>query len=152
MMIKRYEKLFELCHSIAVDAHGGQFRRDKKTPYIVHPEQVADLFDSYLDKCIAIMHDVIEDCADKGYTLIYIRERLFKFDVDCELDNEITYIINGICTLTHRDEVAYFPYVKNIKALGYEKFKIADIAVNLADDPTDKQKKKYKKAMKILIT
>lgn len=53
----------------AVKLHMGQFRKDKVTPYIVHPMQVALILDSYnVESDIitaSLLHDTIEDC---GYT------------------------------------------------------------------------------------
>lgn len=47
-------------------AHKGQFRKDKKTPYIIHPARVAGLvgiFNGSHDAIIAAwLHDVYEDC------------------------------------------------------------------------------------------
>ncbi len=62
--------------AIATEAHKGQMRKDKKTPYIEHPKAVAeiavDLFRrrhhivdtrvSELVYVIGVLHDVIEDC------------------------------------------------------------------------------------------
>lgn len=72
----------QLALEIATEAHNGQFRSDKKTPYITHPIAVAEaVFKSfnnlgdvnplfyfrYIAKGIAHVHDVVEDCeAYKG--------------------------------------------------------------------------------------
>lgn len=50
----------------ATRAHHGQFRKDKKTPYIVHPARVAGLVGIFHGSPGAViaawLHDVYEDC------------------------------------------------------------------------------------------
>ncbi len=47
-------------------AHRGQFRKDRKTPYITHPARVAGLAGTFNGSHVAIiaawLHDVYEDC------------------------------------------------------------------------------------------
>lgn len=51
----------------ASQAHRGQFRKDRRTPYITHPARVAGLIGSFNGSHIAIiaawLHDVYEDCS-----------------------------------------------------------------------------------------
>ncbi|RPI36752.1 MAG: HD domain-containing protein [Methanoregulaceae archaeon] len=48
-------------------AHKGQFRKDRKTPYITHPARVAGLVGIFNGSHIAViaawLHDVYEDCS-----------------------------------------------------------------------------------------
>lgn len=48
-------------------AHKGQFRKDRKTPYITHPARVAGLVSMFHGSHVAIiaawLHDVYEDCS-----------------------------------------------------------------------------------------
>ncbi|OPX65521.1 MULTISPECIES: HD domain-containing protein [unclassified Methanoregula] len=48
-------------------AHKGQFRKDRKTPYITHPARVAGLVGTFNGSHVAIisawLHDVYEDCS-----------------------------------------------------------------------------------------
>jgi len=48
-------------------AHRGQFRKDRKTPYITHPARVAGLVGTFNGSHVAIiaawLHDVYEDCS-----------------------------------------------------------------------------------------
>jgi (p)ppGpp synthase/HD superfamily hydrolase len=48
-------------------AHRGQFRKDRRTPYITHPARVAGLVGTFNGSHIAIiaawLHDVYEDCS-----------------------------------------------------------------------------------------
>jgi (p)ppGpp synthase/HD superfamily hydrolase len=48
-------------------AHKGQFRKDRKTPYITHPARVAGLVGIFNGSHVAViaawLHDVYEDCS-----------------------------------------------------------------------------------------
>jgi (p)ppGpp synthase/HD superfamily hydrolase len=48
-------------------AHKGQFRKDRRTPYITHPARVAGLVGTFNGSHVAIiaawLHDVYEDCS-----------------------------------------------------------------------------------------
>lgn len=48
-------------------AHKGQYRKDRKTPYITHPARVAGLVGTFNGSHVAIiaawLHDVYEDCS-----------------------------------------------------------------------------------------
>lgn len=85
--IKRYQVALEL----AEEAHAGQTRKwgdDKGLDYIVHPRRVANrayivakrFFYSEKIACeiasVAAVHDVPEDCADKGYTIDSVGDTL----------------------------------------------------------------------------
>lgn len=62
---KKIASLLERAINIAVDGHRGQ--RDKaKRPYILHPLRVMSLVKTDIERIVAILHDVVEDCA--GWT------------------------------------------------------------------------------------
>ena len=143
-----YDKMYDLAVIIARKAHKGQKRRDGVTDYIKHPFELADMFDSYLDRVIAVLHDAIEDGADQGVTYDYIMDQ---FERGGFSDGSIYMVMEGLKYLTHSPEDTYMEYVKKIAVTPYARFKIADITINLADDPTDYQKSKYKRAMKVLV-
>ncbi len=50
-------------------AHKGQFRKDRKTPYITHPARVAGLVGIFNGSHVAViaawLHDVYEDCSSE---------------------------------------------------------------------------------------
>ena len=56
----------------ATRAHHGQFRKDKKTPYIVHPARVAGLVGVFHGSPVAViaawLHDIYEDCTPAWLT------------------------------------------------------------------------------------
>ena len=53
-------------------AHRGQFRKDRKTPYITHPARVAGLVAMFNGSHVAVisawLHDVYEDCTPEWIT------------------------------------------------------------------------------------
>lgn len=61
-------KAIQLCSEYATINHEGQYRKDRKTPYIVHPARVASLVaqngGSYIEICAAWLHDILEDCSE----------------------------------------------------------------------------------------
>ena len=58
-------ELLERAYSVAVEAHRGQLRKDRSSPYVGHPLAVAELLSGAgLDEATiaaAILHDVVED-------------------------------------------------------------------------------------------
>ena len=71
-MITNFYKnqVIQICSEYAGVAHIGQFRKDKKTPYITHPARVAHMVSQFLDGSKAYLyvaagwlHDVMEDCS-----------------------------------------------------------------------------------------
>lgn len=116
--------------------HKGQFRRDGKTPYIKHPEAVANAVEGWQAKCVAWLHDVLEDTKCPAGK---IQEKLGQA------------LFLPLNLLTKVPGEAYPGYLMNLKwhpvALAV---KLADIQHNLSDGPTEKQKQKYAEALKIL--
>jgi (p)ppGpp synthase/HD superfamily hydrolase len=67
-MTPDYHKAVEIAAEAASQAHRGQFRKNGKTPFIIHPKRVAELVKFYGGDHIGViaawLHDVIEDCED----------------------------------------------------------------------------------------
>jgi len=128
----------ELAEKIAREAHAGQFRKDGVTPYIRHVESVVSRVDTDEEKCVAWLHDVIED---SDLNTVKLRN----------LGVEVS-ISDCVGMLTRRSET----YAEFIDAIHCEncqtctKVKIADILSNLSDRPTEKQIVKYAKALLVL--
>ncbi len=62
--------------SIAATAHEGA--TDKAgAPYILHPLRVMMRVEPVEGKIVAVLHDVVEDCASQGYTFGFIAEQGF---------------------------------------------------------------------------
>ena len=59
------EKMYKRAYALAQKAHAGQTRKDKKTPYFEHVKEVASRVSGWDLKTVAILHDTIEDAAEK---------------------------------------------------------------------------------------
>jgi len=57
----------------ATRAHKGQFRKDRKTPFIVHPAKVASLTGMFGGSHVGViagwLHDIYEDCTPEWITM-----------------------------------------------------------------------------------
>ncbi len=127
----------KLCYSIAKKAHEGQTRKVSGKPYIIHPLSVANSFKSDSElRCIAVLHDVLEDSS-------FTAKDLIKMGVPIQ-------IVEVVKVLTHSDNETYDDYIarvaKNPKA---RQVKIADILDNMKDCEPSK-KAKYAKALSVL--
>lgn len=133
---------------IAQEAHKGQLRHDKITPYISHPMAVADTFKDLKEyggisgeeiRAIALLHDVIEDSNINLWNLV------------CEgfSDN----VIKTIDILTKNEGGIYLDYILKVKENPIAKLvKLADIRHNLStlDTKRKAQRDKYLLAIYIL--
>ena len=129
-------EMFKKCLKIAVLAHKWQKRKDGR-PYITHRIRVSKSFSDERLKCIAILHDVLED-ADSEYILPIIPSEILK-PLKLLTKNEwITYenYIFALIGSWDRDAI---------------EVKIADIMDNLSDNPSDKQIEKYSWALEQLL-
>ena len=130
---------------IATLAHKGQFRRDGVTPYIKHPEAVAALVGEMSEFVIdaAWLHDVLEDTE-------FTEEELLMMHVD-------SVVVDAVKLLSHKKGEPYLEYIERLFSsdeLHYmvaRRVKLADIITNLSDKPTERQKEKYHKALKIFF-
>jgi hypothetical protein len=115
-------------------------RYDGITPYINHVYRVVDMVgkNKYL-KCLAFLHDTIEDSKMTGETLL-----------DLGVDSGI---VARTLVLTHNPNDTYNDYIRIIRDTPLScciQMKIADIVSNLSDEPSSKQIEKYYKALLIL--
>ena len=95
---------------IATQAHNGQFDKGGK-PYILHPLVVLNKLGpnaSEVIQCIAVLHDVIEDCTGK---VVYIDGReipvSFSMLAECGMSEEV---IEGVRALTKMPGQTYEEY------------------------------------------
>lgn len=128
----------ELCKIVATIAHAGQFRRDGITPYITHPEAVANLLENNELKCVAWLHDVLEDTKVTSKDLVSV--------------GISQPIVKAVLCLTNRLLDNYLTYIRYIKNERPDLIlvKLADIQHNLSCSPSPHQVEKYTKALEIL--
>lgn len=124
---------------IAFKAHYGQFRHDGVTPYIKHPEAVANSVKSEKMKVVAWLHDVLEDT---NVNETHLKEAGIPLE-----------LISSIKIMTKKPNQSYLDYILHCKKdyLAWH-VKVADITHNLST--LDKKKKdkrdKYELALFIL--
>jgi (p)ppGpp synthase/HD superfamily hydrolase len=137
-MSETTSKDVELAWNIAKIAHNGQFRRDGKTPFIVHPVSVAAAVESLDEKVVAFLHDTIEDSKIGFDDLLRLgikkRHALAVFDLTKRKDEPLEIYLRRI----HLNKLALA-------------VKIADMQHNLNDVPTERQKEKYARSFQILM-
>ncbi len=127
---------------VCKQAHEGQTRRDG-SPYWKHPFGVADMLDEYdyAGRFVALLHDVVEDIE---WTMDDLKN-YFKED-DCYP------ALLAVNLLTKKDGMNYDDYIGFIACNPIaRRVKVADMIYNLTDDPTQKQKLKYRKALMRLV-
>ena len=131
--------LVALSIALAQRAHSNQFRRDRVTPYITHPQAVAKRVAGDLDEVIATawLHDVLEDTCETA-------ESLRRAGI-CEI------VIEAVTVLTKRGD-GYAEYLAQVKSNSIAcRVKVADMLHNLRDNPTDHQIIKYARGLLILL-
>jgi (p)ppGpp synthase/HD superfamily hydrolase len=133
------QSIVSIARGIATAADEGQFRRDGVTPYIRHPEAVAQrLQGDAVAEAAAWLHDVIEDTS---LTKDDLKERGVPDEV-----------IEVVVLMTHANGISYERYLAAIAAHPIAKrVKIADMITNLSDNPTDRQIVKYAKGLLVLM-
>ena len=123
-----------LAEKIATEAHAGQFRRTGE-PYIEHPRAVVNRVSGDTDaQVVAWLHDVIEDTEVSA-------ERL-------RAEGIPQHLVDAVVLVTKTKGQSYEDYLQDIAASPLaKKVKIADMLSNLADNPTDRQIRKYAKGL-----
>lgn len=124
----------------AYNAHNGQTRRDHFTPYISHPQNVAERLRGESDEIImtAWLHDVLEDTKETPDSM--------------RAAGIPEPVIEAVQVLTKTEGEDYSVYLARVKAHPIaRKVKIADMLSNLGDSPTDKQIIKYAYGLILLV-
>ena len=134
---------FDLAIQIATECHKGQ--KDKAgADYIHHPLKVSELCTHEISKCVAVLHDVMEDC-----------EITYKVLLEKGVVEEI---VERVYLLTHEKEDTYKDYIEKISLDPVAReVKIADLTHNIdisrIPNPTEadfKRIEKYQKALDFL--
>jgi (p)ppGpp synthase/HD superfamily hydrolase len=145
-IIRKQHSLIEKAIEIALKAHANQI--DKAgAPYILHPLRIMLQMQSDDEKAIAILHDVVEDGQERGFSLDYLRKAGFP-----------KVVIESVQILTHKNSDNYDDYIAKIKLHPVARhIKIADLRDNMdikrIPYPAEKdfmRLEKYKRAIKLL--
>lgn len=135
-MIRKVD-IVDAAKRLATIAHQNQFRKDGVTPYITHPEAVANAMNTPEEKAIAWLHDVLEDTE-------YTESHILFFGIPED-------IIRDIKALTKTKGTPYEDYLANIlnhpRAL---RVKLADMIHNYKGSPTTYQRIKYSNGISFL--
>ena len=128
--------MFKKCREVATRAHFGQARFNGG-PYINHPISVAGKFKEEKLKCIAILHDVIEDT-------VYNSNQLLSEGISKE-------IVEVVSILSRKKGEPYTQFIMRVcENQDAIRVKIADIEHNLSDLKEGSLKDKYGLALIIL--
>jgi len=96
-MTSVHKQAIQTARTAATKAHRHQFRKNGKTPYILHPERVASRVKFFGGNHIGIiaawLHDVMEDC--EGGELI-VRETLQQSGLPQQERDEIFAIVSAL--------------------------------------------------------
>ena len=120
--------------SIAVEAHKGQTDKGG-SPYILHPLRVMMSLETEEEMIVGVLHDVVEDCADKGFDWERLRQEGFSETI-LEALHSVTKTPEEEAhfkTLSGEERIsAYLEFVARAKQnLIGRRVKRADIAENL---------------------
>ena len=140
-----YTPMTKVALKLCFETHKEQVDKTNM-PYVFHPFHLAEQMDDEISTICALLHDVVEDSET---TLDDLREMGFT--------NEV---IEVITLLTHKEDVPYMDYVREIKKNPVAtKVKIADLTHNSdlsrmdareIDERAIKRNEKYAEALRIL--
>lgn len=122
-------------------------------PYCIHPFEIAEMMDTDEEKITGYLHDIVEDTHYNRLGKVADNSKFYVKSSDTLDEVEITEnIYNALQLLAKSKNQPYQEYIENISENKLAaKVKIADIACNLLDNPSENQKKKYRQAMKTLL-
>ncbi len=128
---------YSVCLDFATVKHTGQKRDDGK-PYITHPVAVGTKVHGYDAKCVALLHDVLEDTDATTY------------DIERTLGMP-THVVKAVLLLTRTPGENYLEHLKRIRRNRLACcVKIADLLHNLSDSKPGNRKDKYILALEYL--
>jgi hypothetical protein len=106
--------LYTICLVLATVMHDGQTDKAGK-PYIEHCVRVAINCETELQKCTAILHDLVEDTE---LSIEELRNLLSPYEIDDLTDEELVLIdqlIEAVDALTHRPDEPLEEYWSRVK-------------------------------------
>jgi len=93
-----HKKAIHIAKNAAMQAHHGQFRKDGKTPFIVHPQRVAERVKFFGGNHVGIiaawLHDIMEDCPGVGEGIVC--DTLKQIGLPQQERNEIFAIVSAL--------------------------------------------------------
>ena len=128
---------YETALALATEKHKGQ-KRWNGDDYVTHPIRVASNFENEELKCVAVLHDLVED------TDVTIHDLQHKYKVS----KNICIVLS---MLTHKTNDSYADYIMIVKSNPIAVVvKIADLNDNLRDLKKGQRRDKYELALKLL--
>lgn len=130
----------QLDTAIEIAAHFHKGQRDKNNEiYLFHPIRIMMPMETYEEKMVAILHDVIEDTE---CTLEILQEKLGNLNV-----------VEAMDAITRRNGEEYFTYIERVsKNPIARKIKIWDLRDNLSRRGASLElQERYKKALGVLL-
>ena len=111
------DQMIDRAMKICVDVHSGQRDRYGEI-YILHPMRVMMKVNNLRDKCVAILHDVVED---SDWTAEHLSAEGFSPD-----------IVDAVNAITKQDGEDYMDYIHRLESNGMAvRVKLADLEDNL---------------------
>ena len=121
------------CVLFAIEKHKGQKRNYSDTDFVVHSIRVMTQMDTFEEKIVAVLHDVVEDTDATIQDIRFLAGDAISDKVDI---------------LTHKNGTSYIEYIKEVSVDEIcTKVKIADIVDNLSDNPSSRMIEKGIKAI-----
>ena len=141
---------FKDVYNTARMAHVGQTRRDG-SEYFSHPSEVRNIARKFYPKdnvvqMAALLHDSLEDAPGSTVSSVEEMEEFIRGSIQDQAAGD--EVIRVVRALTHEKGGDYQSYVLDL--LGDEptlRVKLSDMVHNLTDNPSPKQKAKYKSAL-----
>lgn len=141
---------FKDVYNTARMAHVGQTRRDG-SEYFSHPSQVRNIARKFYPKdniaqMAALLHDSLEDAPGSTVDSVEEMEQYIKGSIQDPASAE--EVIRVVRALTHEKGGDYLSYVVGLLGdVTTLRVKLADMVHNLTDNPSPKQRAKYKSAL-----
>ena len=123
----------DIAIELAANLHKGQRDRSNEI-YVFHPIRIMMKMETYEEKIVAILHDVVEDT---DCTLEMLQNKL-----------ENLTVVEAIDAITRKEEEDYFDYIERVRKNSLaKKVKTADLIDNLSrQGATPSMRERYKKA------
>ncbi len=141
---------FKDVYNTARMAHVGQTRRDG-SEYFSHPSEVRNIARKFYPKdnvvqMAALLHDSLEDAPGSTVSSVEEMEDFIKGSIqDPAAGDEVIRVVRA---LTHEKGGDYLSYVVDLLGdVPTLRVKLSDMVHNLTDNPSPKQKVKYKSAL-----